>query len=69
MRELDVANSELETSPGGREDAGVWEMGGIVIPSTAPANRSLYSLGEAAVSSCVLDGVGSCEDDEDSVRA
>lgn len=69
MRELDVANSELETSPGGKEDAGVWEMGGIVIPSTAPANRSLYSLGEEAVPSCVLDGVGSCEDDEDSVRA
>lgn len=64
-----MANSELETSPGGRKDAGVLEMGGIVIPSTAPANRSLYSLGEAAVSSCVLDGVGSCEEDEDSVRA
>lgn len=56
MRELEVANSELDLRPGGRFVAGVPDTGGIVIPSTAPAKGSLYTSGELAVSSSDLEG-------------
>ena len=69
MCELDVANSEPRPSPRDAADAEILEAEGAVTPMIDLGSLSEYPPGELRLSRYCLDGVGSYDDAEDSVRA